>query len=149
MLQSSKAGQPLPASMTTVQFINDMDAILGGALTATTIQEMMDINVVLAAYKWLVCYLLKLSEEKYSTLLSQGQDQFSAKNDAQAFCLRELALTYIEHTIIEKFQSFISDLRDPQLVNVLQRLNTLFGLWSLEKRLGDLYGGGYCYKEEG
>lgn len=53
-------------------------------------------SVVLAAYKWLVCYLLKLSEEKYSTLLSQGQDQFSAKNDAQAFCLRELALTYIE-----------------------------------------------------
>lgn len=44
MLQSSKAGQPLPASMTTVQFINDMDAILGGALTATTVQGMMDIN---------------------------------------------------------------------------------------------------------
>ncbi|CAN7985934.1 unnamed protein product [Ixodes hexagonus] len=147
MLQSRKAGQPLPASMTTVQFINDMDGILGGTLAATTVQEMMDINVILGAYKWLVCYLLRLSEDKYTTFLSQGQDQFSAKNDTQAFYLRELALVYIEHTIIEKFQNFISDLRDPQLVNVLQRLNTLFGLWSLEKRLGDLYGGGYCSGE--
>lgn len=96
MLQNKKAGQPLPSSMTTIQFINDMDEILKGTLMATSVQDMLDINVILAAYKWLVCYLLRLSEDKYTTLLSQGWDQFSAKNNTQAFCLRELSLVYIE-----------------------------------------------------
>lgn len=147
LVQGRKAGQPLPASMTTIQFLNDMETILQGRLEVTTVREMTDINVILTAYKWLVCYLLRMSDEKYAALLSQGEDQFSAKNNTQAFCLRELALAYIEHTIVEKFQNFIADLKDPHLCVVLQRLNTLFALWSLEKRIGDLYGGGYCIGE--
>lgn len=48
---------------------------------------------------------------------------------------------------MEKFQNFIADVKDPQLSAVLQRINSLFALWSLEKRIGDLYGGGYCSGE--
>lgn len=147
MLQNKKAGQPLPSSMATIRFLNHMDDILQETFAATTVDEVLNIDVILFAYKWLVCYLLKTSEEKYSMLQSEGQCQFSARNNSQAFCMRELAVAYIEHTIVDAFQNFINDLKDPQLALVLQRLNTLFGLWSLEKRLGDLYGGGYCAGE--
>uniref|UniRef100_A0A2R5LF03 Acyl-coenzyme A oxidase n=1 Tax=Ornithodoros turicata TaxID=34597 RepID=A0A2R5LF03_9ACAR len=147
MMQNKKAGQSLPSSMATIQFLNNMDSILQETFSARTVDEVLNIDVILSAYKWIACYLLKTSEEKYAALQSEGQCQFTARNNSQAFCMRELALAYIEHTIVEKFQGFINDVKDPQLAVVLQRLNTLFGLWSLEKRLGDLYGGGFCTGE--
>ena len=54
------------------------------------------LTVVLDAYKWLVCYLLKDSDQRLQSQLAMGKDSFTARNDSQTYFCRSLALAYIE-----------------------------------------------------
>lgn len=51
---------------------------------------------IMEAYKWLICYLLKISSEKLECLTQQGVDAFTAKNNTQIYFLRTLSIVYIE-----------------------------------------------------
>ena len=51
---------------------------------------------LVAAYKWLVCYLLRESASRLESQLNSGKDGFTARNDSQVFYCRQLALTFIE-----------------------------------------------------
>lgn len=51
---------------------------------------------ILAAYDWLVLWLLKSFQEEYELQLRNGKDPFTAKNDSQVYCARSLAIAYIE-----------------------------------------------------
>lgn len=48
------------------------------------------------AYKWLVCYLLKETYEKYNDLTKKGADPFTAKNETQVYFARTLGIVYVE-----------------------------------------------------
>ena len=54
------------------------------------------LTVGLDAYKWLVCYLLKDSDQRLQSQLAMGKDSFTARNDSQTYFCRSLALAYIE-----------------------------------------------------
>jgi len=53
-------------------------------------------SVLLAAYKWLVCWLLQATANKIKSQLQLGLDAFSAKNNTQAFFAKTLSLAFIE-----------------------------------------------------
>lgn len=46
-----------------------------------------------------MCYLLQESDQKLQEQLSRGLDQFTARNNCQAYFLRSLALNFAEVSI--------------------------------------------------
>ena len=50
----------------------------------------------ISAYEWLVCYLLRESNNKLKEELRQGKDGFTARNDSQVYYCRTLSIAFIE-----------------------------------------------------
>jgi len=53
-------------------------------------------SVLLAAYRWLVCWLLQATANKIKSQHQLGKDAFSAKNNTQTFFAKTLSLAFIE-----------------------------------------------------
>lgn len=51
---------------------------------------------IISIYQWLVCYLLKITYNKYENNIKKGMDPFTAKNDIQVFYSRSLGIAYIQ-----------------------------------------------------
>ncbi|OQR80326.1 peroxisomal acyl-coenzyme A oxidase 3-like [Tropilaelaps mercedesae] len=101
----------------------------------------LTLTSTIAIYQWLICHLLEACLQKLQ-ILSTGC-AFRDRNEIQVFLARELSLAYIEMAILSKFNQLV-ETAEPSLRDVLHRVGLLFGLWSLEKRLGDLYAGGFA-----
>ncbi|XP_072553701.1 peroxisomal acyl-coenzyme A oxidase 3 [Paramormyrops kingsleyae] len=128
----------------SVDFLEGFNSILQDRFTAASEEDCMDSAVPLAAYKWLVCFLLKESHTKLAQEKSLGLGDFEARNNSQVYFCRSLALAYVEHTVLQRFHDFTRDAETPlSLRPVLQRLAALYGLWSLVNHMGTLYQGGY------
>jgi acyl-CoA oxidase len=129
----------------STSFLVDIKDIMSKKFRPTTVQELMNPSVVLDAYKWLVCWLLQSTSEKYHSALQAGKDSFAARNDSQVFLARSLSLAYIEHHVLDRFNQFCSRPGLPDdIAAVLRKLVLLYGLWSLEKHMATLYQGGYA-----
>ncbi len=50
----------------------------------------------IAAYEWLVSFLLCESSNKLREELSRGKDNFTARNDSQVYYCRTLSIAFIE-----------------------------------------------------
>lgn len=140
-------GKKISSEVESANMLSGLPQRLKTKFSATTIQDCLNPQVAVDAYKWLVCYLLKESHRRLSEQSSGGKDPFTARNDSQAYYCRTLALAYIEHTVVERFVKSVTE-KDgedtPQeLRPVLHRLAALYGLWSVEKHLATLYQGGY------
>ncbi|KAJ8416463.1 hypothetical protein AAFF_G00357510 [Aldrovandia affinis] len=133
----------------SVNFLEDFNEILEHRFTAATVEECMDSAVPLAAYKWLVCFLLRESYQKVAREKSSGKADFEARNDSQVYYCRSLAIVFIEHTVLQRFHDLTHSEDTPAgLRPVLQALSALYGLWSLSNHMTILYQGGYlCGKE--
>ncbi|CAF91771.1 unnamed protein product [Tetraodon nigroviridis] len=106
-------------------------------------------ELAVAAYRWLVCFLLEKSRTRLEQLRAEGQDEFQARNNSQAYYCSSLALAFIEYTCLGRFHELVQDQRTPAgLRPVLQKLCALFGLWSLSRHTGTLYQGGHMSGEE-
>lgn len=107
--------------------------------------DFLDPQSILKSYKWLVCYLLKCSSEKFQAIQSSGEDNFGCKNDSQFYHARDLSIVFIENYALHVFWEKLC--QRPELSHeireVLKKLFLLYGLWCLEKQLGVLYEGGY------
>ncbi|XP_069488128.1 peroxisomal acyl-coenzyme A oxidase 3 [Ambystoma mexicanum] len=133
----------------SVHFLKDYSSILGLQFTACTVEECVDPAVALAAYKWLVCYLLRDSYLKLKQEKQNGCNEFDARNNSQVFYCRSLSLAFIELTVLQKFHEYVEDSSIPSsLKPVLKNLCALYGLWSLNKHTSVLYQGGYCVGEQ-
>ena len=140
--KQGKKASPLPSS---VAFLEDIENIASKTFRPKKLQELMQPEVILDAYKWLLCWLLQSTSEKYKSEVEHGKDDFAARNDSQVFFARTLSLVYVEHYVIGQFAIFCSKPGlEPQIAAALRNLLLLFGLWSLEKHLGSLYQGGYA-----
>ncbi|XP_040887471.1 peroxisomal acyl-coenzyme A oxidase 3 [Toxotes jaculatrix] len=137
-------GVRIESPLHTVDFLDDFHKILGSKFTATTMEECMDSAVPLAAYKWLVCFLLEESQKRLEQQRALGKDDFEARNDSQVYYCRSLAIAYIEHTCLQRFHEQTTDQDTPaSLRPVLRKLCALYGLWSLSSHMATLYQGDY------
>ncbi|KFQ67161.1 Peroxisomal acyl-coenzyme A oxidase 3, partial [Phaethon lepturus] len=74
---------PFESPFGTINFLQDYHHILGWKFTAISVDDCMDSSVPLAAYKWLVCYLLRESDLKLSKEKQSGRSDFEAKKNCQ------------------------------------------------------------------
>ncbi|XP_035754558.1 peroxisomal acyl-coenzyme A oxidase 3 isoform X4 [Egretta garzetta] len=79
---------PFESPFGTINVLQDYHHILGWKFTATSVEDCMDSSVPLAAYKWLVCYLLRESDRKLSKEKQSGRSDFEAKNNCQVAMLQ-------------------------------------------------------------
>ncbi|XP_053199785.1 peroxisomal acyl-coenzyme A oxidase 3 [Scomber japonicus] len=137
-------GVRIESPLHTVDFLDDMHKILGSTFTATTMEQCMDPAVSLAAYKWLVCFLLEESHNRLKQQRALGKDEFEARNNSQVYYCRSLAIAYIEHNCLQRFYELTTAQDTPAgLRPVLSKLCALYGLWSLSNHMATLYQGGY------
>uniref|UniRef100_A0A8C1ZJV4 Acyl-coenzyme A oxidase n=1 Tax=Cyprinus carpio TaxID=7962 RepID=A0A8C1ZJV4_CYPCA len=134
----------IESPLETVNFLEDMNSILQRKFRVGSVEECMNPGVPLAAYKWLVCFLLGESQRRLFHEKSSGLGDFEARNNSQVYYCRSLAIAYIEHTVLQRFHDLIQDEQTPAaLRSVLGRLCALYGLWTLTNHMAILYQGGY------
>lgn len=137
-------GARIQSPLKSVDFLDAYPALLDQKFTVTSLQDCLDDSVPLAAYEWLVCYLLRESHQKLSQEKRSGSSNFAAKNNSQVYHCRSLALAFLELTVLRKFRELTRQPGvPPTLRAVLQRLSALYGLWSLSQHTALLYRGGY------
>ncbi|CAI5677471.1 unnamed protein product [Oreochromis niloticus] len=128
----------------TVDFLEESQEILKSRFTALTVDDCVDSAVPLAAYKWLVCFLLEESQKRLEQERALGNDDFEARNNCQVYYCRSLAMAYIEHTCLQRFHELTTNQDTPAgLRPVLRKLCALYGLWSLSSHMTTLYQGNY------
>ncbi|GIY03206.1 peroxisomal acyl-coenzyme A oxidase 3 [Caerostris darwini] len=131
----------------SVNFLDKIDEILNEKFRASVTEDCMDMQVILASFRWLVCYLMVQSAEKFEAEKSVTDDAFLAKCNSQVFFCHDLSVVFMEHAVLQKFYAFIvEEAADSQLSNVLHRLGCLYGLWCLQKHYSLLHEGSYCDK---
>ncbi|KAJ0055796.1 hypothetical protein NL108_011382, partial [Boleophthalmus pectinirostris] len=137
-----KSGR-IESPLHTVDFLNDFHQILETRFTASTKEECMDSVVSVAAYKWLVCFLLDESNKRLQQQRSK-EGEFEARNNSQVYYCRSLSMAYIELTCLQRFDELTRAEDTPAgLRAVLQKLCGLYGLWSVSNHMATLYQGGY------
>ncbi|KAK0146543.1 Peroxisomal acyl-coenzyme A oxidase 3 [Merluccius polli] len=137
-------GPPIQSPLESINFLDDYDRVMDSRFTATTMDQCMDPAVALAAYKWLVCFLLGASQTRLSQEKASGKEDFEARNNSQVYYCRSLALAYIEHMTLQSFCVMLGSEETPAgLRPVLTKLGALYGLWSLSNHMATLYQGGY------
>ncbi|KAM3857625.1 peroxisomal acyl-coenzyme A oxidase 3 [Diretmus argenteus] len=137
-------GVQMKSPLESVNFLEDSDQILESRFTTMTMEECMDPAVPLAAYKWLVCFLLDESQKRLDQQRASGKAEFEARNNSQVYYCCSLSIVYIEHIVLQRFHQLTSDRDTPAgLRPVLNQLCSLYGLWSLSKHMATLYQGGY------
>ncbi|XP_012527960.2 peroxisomal acyl-coenzyme A oxidase 3 isoform X2 [Monomorium pharaonis] len=138
-------GQSVPSPLNSADFLVNAEQILSSKFNQTTVDGVLKPENLLLIFKWLVCYYLKKTYQRMMDLQSSGMSDFDVKNNIQTFLARTLSLLYAEHAVM---LYFIRCVQDPKWKTnereVLTKLCSLFGAVTLEKRLGDLYGGGYA-----
>ncbi|XP_063780212.1 peroxisomal acyl-coenzyme A oxidase 3 isoform X2 [Pseudophryne corroboree] len=135
---------PCESPLGSIHFLNDFKSILRNKFKAQTIRECLDCAVPLAAYKWLVCYLLNDSYHKLQHERQKTSNDFHARNNSQVYYCRSLSIAFIEHTVLQRYYDYTHDPSTPaSLQPVLKKLCSLYGLWSLSKHIAVLYQGGY------
>ncbi|XP_012224250.1 peroxisomal acyl-coenzyme A oxidase 3 [Linepithema humile] len=139
-------GRFVSSPLGSVDFLNDAERILNTKFNQITMQDTLRPENLMLALRWLVCYYLKKTYQRVEVLKSNNASDFDAKNNSQSFLARTLSLVYGEHFLMAYF---IKYLQDPKWKanerKVLIELCTLFGAVTLEKRVGDLYEGGYVF----
>ncbi|XP_041820833.1 peroxisomal acyl-coenzyme A oxidase 3 [Chelmon rostratus] len=137
-------GVRIVSPLHTVDFLDDYHKTLESKFTATTVEQCMDSAVPVAAYKWLVCFLLEESQKRLEQQRASGKDEFEARNNSQVYYCRSLALAYIEYNCLQRFHNLTTDQDTPAgLRPVLSKLCALYGLWSLSSHMAILYQGNY------
>ncbi|MBZ3890384.1 Peroxisomal acyl-coenzyme A oxidase 3 [Sciurus carolinensis] len=132
----------------TVDFLEAHSTILGQRLPGARVADWLDSAVPLAAYKWLVCYLLQESYQKLNREKESGSSDFDARNNSQVQYCRPLALAFLELTVAQRFHDHTHGPGvPPSLRPVLGRLSALYTLWSLNRHTALLYQGGYLSGE--
>lgn len=149
LAQGGPGGARFESPLKSVNFLAAYPALLGRRFAVASLQDCLDSAVPLAAYEWLVCYLLRESHQKLTQEKRSGSSDFEARNNSQVYCCRSLALAFLELTVVRRFHEHTHQPDvPPPLRAVLRRLSALYGLWSLSQHTALLYRGGYFSGEQ-
>ncbi|XP_005408827.1 PREDICTED: peroxisomal acyl-coenzyme A oxidase 3 isoform X3 [Chinchilla lanigera] len=142
-------GVHFQSPLRTVDFLEGYPSLLGQRFQGTSMADWLDPTAPLAAYKWLVCYLLQRSHQKIIQEKRSGRSDFEVQNNSQVYHSRTLALAFMELTVVQRFheRAHGPDV-PPSLRAVLGRLSALYALWSLSRHMALLYRGGYLSGEQ-
>ncbi|XP_060511488.2 peroxisomal acyl-coenzyme A oxidase 3 isoform X3 [Panthera onca] len=139
----------LESPLGTVDFLEAYPDILNQRFSCPSIAGCLESSVPLAAYEWLVCYLLRESVQKVNQEKRSGSSDFEARNNSQVYRCRSLALAFLELTVVRRFHEYVHQPGvPPPLRATLQRLSALYALWSLNQHTALLYRGGYFSGEQ-
>uniref|UniRef100_A0A8C8T925 Acyl-coenzyme A oxidase n=1 Tax=Peromyscus maniculatus bairdii TaxID=230844 RepID=A0A8C8T925_PERMB len=142
-------GAAFTSPLKTVDFLEAYPGILDQKFTGSSQADWLDSAAPLAAYRWLVCYLLQGSHQKFCQEKKSRGSDFEARNNSQVYCCRPLALAFLELTVVQRFHTHThSSSVPPSLQAVLRRLGMLYSLWSLNRHMALLYRGGYISGEQ-
>uniref|UniRef100_A0ABK0M2J7 Acyl-coenzyme A oxidase n=1 Tax=Rattus norvegicus TaxID=10116 RepID=A0ABK0M2J7_RAT len=142
-------GAHFTSPLKTVNFLEAYPGILGQKFMASSKADWLDSEAPLAAYRWLVCYLLRESHQRYCQEKKSRGSDFEARNNSQVYGCRPLALAFMELTVMQRFHEHThSSSVPPSLRTVLGRLSMLYGLWCLSQHTALLYRGGYISGEQ-
>lgn len=142
-------GVRLESPLKTVDFLEAYPEILGQRFSCPSINSCLDSSVPLAAYEWLVCYLLLESYQKLNEEKRSGRNDFEARNNSQVYYCRPLALAFLELTVVRRFHEYTHQPSvPPPLRAILGRLSALYALWTLSQHMALLYQGGYFSGKE-
>ena len=138
-------GKPVSSPFRTADFIQDANNILQFKFSCATSHETLEPENLLLSFKWLICYYVKKTYDWAQDLKRDGCNDFDVRNNTQVFHAQTLSALYAQHMVLKYFIEYIQDssLRS-QEHDVLRKLCSLYGAVGLEKRLGDLYAGGYA-----
>nr|XP_044623834.1 peroxisomal acyl-coenzyme A oxidase 3 isoform X2 [Equus asinus] len=149
LTRRTQGGAHCKSPLKTVDFLEAYPDILGQRFEVPSLEDCLDSSVPLAAYEWLVCYLLRESDQKLNQEKRSGSNDFEARNNCQVYYCRSLALAFLELTVVRRFHEHTHQPSvPPPLRAVLRRLSALYGLWSLSQHTALLYRGGYFSGEQ-
>jgi len=139
-----KKGEKVSSPFGSINFLNNINII---STRKCNIKSKHDITpkAIHDAFEWLVTYLLRQSEKKVKQQLAMKKDDFTAKNDSQVYFCRSLAIAYMEYFALKKFsedKAFSADCPN-EFKQPLHDIYMLYGLWVIEKNLGNFFQGGY------
>lgn len=138
-------GKRINSPLGTASFVQDANHILAQKLSDSTVDDILNPENLLFSLKWLTCYYLKKTYEYTQDLKSKGCDDFEIRNNTQVFFAQTLSLLYGQHAVMKYFVECVQDSSwKSKERNVLMKLCTLYGAVILEKRLADIYAGGYA-----
>lgn len=83
--------------------------------------------------------LLRDTFEKLKSDKEKGIAEFQSKNETQFFSARTLSLTFIQLTMLQRFQDYIKLFENIKEKEVMIKLANIYALWCLEKHIGHLY----------
>ena len=130
-------GKTIHSPIHSLDYIDNFESILKTKMRHDIAENM---ESIIAAYQFLVCWLLVASEKKLSQNIQKFDDLFIARSQSQVYYLRSLAISYFECDIISRFHKFYTEeSMASNLKLVLQKLNLLFGLWTFKKHLSTLF----------
>nr|XP_058922488.1 peroxisomal acyl-coenzyme A oxidase 3 isoform X3 [Kogia breviceps] len=149
LVRRDQGGARIESPLKTVDFLEAYPNILGHRFEGSSPEDCLDSSVPLAAYEWLVCYLLRESHQKLNQEKQSGSNDFEARNNCQVYCCRPLALAFLELTVVRRFHEHVHQPHvPPSLRAVLGRLSALYALWALNQHTALLYRGGYFSGEQ-
>lgn len=144
-----QGGAPYTRPLKIVDFLEAYPEILGRKFTGSSKDDWLNSEAPLAAYHWLVCYLLHGSYQKFSQEKKSTGSDFEARNNSQVYYCQPLALVFLEFVVVQQFHDHTHSSSVPlSLQPVLRRLSMLYGLWSLSQHTALLYQGGYLAGEQ-
>ncbi|CAG9784032.1 unnamed protein product [Diatraea saccharalis] len=140
--EAAVMGNEIDSPLGTITFLKDYATISKDVFTCKETSHLKTAQFITDTYKWLICWLLKQTHEKYEKEMAKGLSKFQAKIKSQVYRWKTLTRVYAEYlAIVFSVQSIAK--KEKELQPVLYKLFYLYGLWSLDKHLVELYQGGY------
>uniref|UniRef100_A0A336MWM8 Acyl-coenzyme A oxidase n=1 Tax=Culicoides sonorensis TaxID=179676 RepID=A0A336MWM8_CULSO len=129
------------------EFINRRNEILKQTFkeVISVHRNRVTIEFILQCFEWLMCHLLSTIANEVQNAKENGKNLFKTRNDTQVYKARTLTRALAEYYNLRTFlnRSKRSDVT-PDLQPVLEQIQLIYGLWSLDKHLATFYIGGFA-----
>ena len=136
MWQNLLDGEQLLSPFGSLNFLQNRDQLLSQRFSG------QDVNTagILNAMQAVVTHLIRATHKRLTQLRDAGKSDFEARNETQFFYGRDLAVAFIQTTVLERFLKHVQEDEGYDLHEkaVLGDLGLLFGLVCLEKNMPHL-----------